>query len=105
VATPPFKVVTRRPWVAASTGSVTPTFRGVDIVTPTGNFDGHVRLERVTGEPDASITIDIFESADPDPNKAPAASESFQNTPEGAREATEWLAEWGFRVEVKQGGL
>ena len=63
--------------------------------------DAHVRTEPSPGEKKRSIYVDVFNSKVKNATKAHVESESFPLSPTGAREATDFLAGYGFDVTVR----
>ncbi len=80
--------------------AVIPSARGRDLDSKNRKYDAHIRLERVPGEKGPSIFVDVFNSRVKDARKAHVESDYFANSPKGAREASEFLAGYGFDVTV-----
>ena len=77
---------------------ITPTAKGTDIYSTDKKYDAHLRLEKAGGE--WLIFVDIFNSAVKSANAAHVDSDSFAVTASGAKEATDYLREYGFDVRI-----
>ena len=78
---------------------VIPTRAGRDLYSTDGTNDAHIRIERYK-EFGTDIYVDLFDSSVANASEAHIRSESFQYGASGAKEATEFLQENGFRVAV-----
>ena len=79
--------------------TVIPNRAGQDLRDEDGATDGHIRVETYK-RIGTRIYIDFFDSKEKDADEAYIASESFAHSDKGAKEATEFLQENGFRVKV-----
>jgi hypothetical protein len=70
------------------------TSDGTDLDSPSYGVDGHVRIE------DDKIEVDVFDRNIKDADEAWIATEEFDNTPEGLKEANRFLKEEGFDAEL-----
>lgn len=73
------------------------TRRGADVVGGAAGkrrYDASVRLEDIEG--DLLIAVDVFDSSQPMP-RAHVESQVFDNDASGAKEATDFLAGYGFK--------
>ena len=77
---------------------ITPTKKGTDLESTDKKYDAHVRLEKAGGE--WLIFVDIFNSGVKSANAAHVDSDSFAVTASGAKEATDYLREYGFDVRI-----
>lgn len=64
-----------------------------------GKVDGHIRIETYPGV-GTQIYVDLFDSSIREAGRAHIESRLFPWTDKGAREATKYLQDWGFRVVV-----
>lgn len=81
---------------------ITPAKKGTDLESTDKKYDAHVRLEEAGGE--LLILVDVFDSAVKRANSAHVNSDLFPVTPSGAKEATDYLREYGFDVRVVSPG-
>lgn len=84
---------------SADLETLIPNRAGQDLRDENGATDGHIRVETYKGI-GTRIYVDFFDSNEKDADKAHITSESFAHSEEGAKEATEFLQENGFRVKV-----
>lgn len=73
---------------------IVPNTEGTDLDSPSYGVDGHVRIE------DDKIEVDVFDRNIKDADEAWIATEEFDNTPEGLKEANQFLKEEGFDAEL-----
>ena len=78
--------------------TIRPTRQGRDLTSRDRKYDAHVRLETMMGE--RLIAADVFDSRIVGAKRAHLESDSFPATVEGAREATDFLRNYGFAVRV-----
>ncbi len=81
---------------------ITPTKKGTDLESADQKYDAHVRLEKAGGE--WLIFVDVFDSTVKRANPAHVDSDSFPVTASGAKEATDYLREYGFDVRILSPG-
>ena len=84
------------------TKEIAPTKSGTDLESIGKKYDAHVRLEEVDGE--WLIHVDVFDSAFKRANAAHLDSDSFSVTASGAKEATDYLRDYGFDVRIVNRG-
>ena len=77
---------------------IIPTKKGTDIESIDKKYDAHVRLEMAGGE--WLIFVDVFDSGVKSGNAAHLDSDSFPIDGPGAKEATDYLREYGFDVRI-----
>ena len=87
---------------------VIPNRLGTDVFTRDKTRDAHVRLEKLPDEDMEVICVDVFNGLIPREAKnleAHIDSSCFPNSDSGARNATEYLKDFGdFLVEVRKAG-
>ena len=71
-----------------------PNTLGTDVDGPEYGVDGHIRVE------EDKIKVDIFDRNIKDPDEAWIATEEFDNSPGGIREANQFLDDEGFNTEL-----
>jgi len=68
-------------------------------------LDSHLGVEnpaRVRDGPEVYVLmVDVFDSTVPDNDRAHVTSDAFPDSPEGAREASDFLRSYGFDVTVR----
>jgi len=79
--------------------TVVPNRTGRDLRDKDGDTDGHIRVETYKGI-GTRIYVDFFGSKENDADKPYITSESFAHSDEGAEEATKFLQENGFNIEL-----
>jgi hypothetical protein len=81
----------------ATSRVVRPSEEGEDLENVIRTRDAHVRLE------DDEVAVDVFDSSIQDPTAAHVDGDSFPDTSEGAKEATDYLRSFLFDVRVVSG--
>ena len=78
---------------------VIPTRVGKDLDNQDRTIDSHIRIETYKHN-ETNIYVDIFDSCIEDASQAYLTSETFPYTKSGSNEASKYLQNIGFRVQV-----